>query len=854
MGVRTAVIVILFLLLLHSASAEISYKLDTDLSNSKTVNHGDSHTIRYYFTNENMMCSIECTARIRSNFYNTPSTEFTITTSTPVPKTFTLRAPTKSESNYEPEDSVEYSIDVDCTTVESAFPICFEGEEEVYPENSDSRTFTLNYELSTSEKSAKVDYESLVSTMKNSIQDFYNQGQELDSFYENLKNKVLIPSSTKQEISELVNQGERILSAFDTSQEQYGKLEVQSALSTLKTYQSTNFNSLGNDIDGLHSELQELKDRHDDAVADLMSVKALFQDADEEFQRAGLTNKYLTLVSNYEKIKEDLENLQFSSYNSIEQQIKSLKSSYDELQKEKEQRENEIFSQISNVYFLETSKIGSPSELTRKSILGVTITLFCDDFEETIPQQFREYNEIEQKKVDRQNEENQQRNEFLDSIKGDWEALSNKIEAIVNLAEGKVFDKSLENGCEISPLLEDNFQANDLETAKEKCTSFENTLRTSIAENSKATSKFFNFFKYLFSDKPVINQEKLPSLESFKKPTDLTYDPLSFDEETNILISDHCSFNPRNIKLTTPKELGTIGYDKSNTEVKSKTILGNCEELNCYNNRDTFPVLFVHGHMFTDSKDPMVDSRYTFDNMISYMASHTNNAFDAGTIVDRGNEFLDSGLKTNPGVALFRTTYYGYAYIDSSGKFQFEKRNYESITEYANKLNNIIDAILETTGRKKVKIVSHSMGGLVVREYLRRYGSSKVDTFIMIGTPNQGIVDDVQSACDDFGADTECAQMAKGSSFLQTLSQGDDLPSRTYVLSGTYNNKETDGIVLKENSVLNGVSQTNFVSSKTYIYVVVNYLLSNDLVHGDLVQPSMMPQTTGKAIDLLEIS
>ena len=64
---------------------------------------------------------------------------------------------------------------------------------------------------------------------------------------------------------------------------------------------------------------------------------------------------------------------------------------------------------------------------------------------------------------------------------------------------------------------------------------------------------------------------------------------------------------------------------------------------------------------------------------------------------------------------MFRTTYYGNAYIDSSGEFQFEKRNFESISKYADKLNEIIDATLETTDRKQLKIVSHSMGGLVVR-------------------------------------------------------------------------------------------------------------------------------------------
>ena len=63
-----------------------------------------------------------------------------------------------------------------------------------------------------------------------------------------------------------------------------------------------------------------------------------------------------------------------------------------------------------------------------------------------------------------------------------------------------------------------------------------------------------------------------------------------------------------------------------------------------------------------------------------------------------------------------------------------------SIELFADQLAAKIDAILAATGARGVDLVTHSMGGLVTRAYLRRYGSAKVRGAIMIGTPHAGSV------------------------------------------------------------------------------------------------------------------
>jgi len=61
-----------------------------------------------------------------------------------------------------------------------------------------------------------------------------------------------------------------------------------------------------------------------------------------------------------------------------------------------------------------------------------------------------------------------------------------------------------------------------------------------------------------------------------------------------------------------------------------------------------------------------------------------------------------------------------------------------SIERFAEQLAAKIDAVLNVTGARDVVIVAHSMGGLVSRAYLRRYGGAHVRRLITIGAPHRG--------------------------------------------------------------------------------------------------------------------
>lgn len=100
-----------------------------------------------------------------------------------------------------------------------------------------------------------------------------------------------------------------------------------------------------------------------------------------------------------------------------------------------------------------------------------------------------------------------------------------------------------------------------------------------------------------------------------------------------------------------------------------------------------------------------------------------------------------------------------------------------------NQLADAIDNVLAKTDADQVDIIAHSMGGLVTRDYIKRYAFTNVDKvrkLIMLGTPNEGapIADHENKpivaffgriAGDDPFVDAAREEMIPGSPYLETL-------------------------------------------------------------------------------------
>lgn len=90
---------------------------------------------------------------------------------------------------------------------------------------------------------------------------------------------------------------------------------------------------------------------------------------------------------------------------------------------------------------------------------------------------------------------------------------------------------------------------------------------------------------------------------------------------------------------------------------------------------------------------------------------------------------------------------------------------YAGIDSYADGLARRIEEILTATGTDKLVILANSMGGLVARAYLRKFGAHHVAKLITLGTPHHGTV------MARLGAGENARQMVPGNAWLRRLNE-----------------------------------------------------------------------------------
>jgi triacylglycerol lipase len=89
----------------------------------------------------------------------------------------------------------------------------------------------------------------------------------------------------------------------------------------------------------------------------------------------------------------------------------------------------------------------------------------------------------------------------------------------------------------------------------------------------------------------------------------------------------------------------------------------------------------------------------------------------------------------------------------------------------ASQLRDKVNSVLAATGNTKVDIVTHSMGGLNSRYYIKNLqGDGKVDDWVSLGGPNHG------TSTANFCTQASCVEMRQNSTFLNNLNAGDETP------------------------------------------------------------------------------
>lgn len=267
---------------------------------------------------------------------------------------------------------------------------------------------------------------------------------------------------------------------------------------------------------------------------------------------------------------------------------------------------------------------------------------------------------------------------------------------------------------------------------------------------------------------------------------------------------------------------------------------GRCEVC-CADCADKFPpILMLHGHDF--SKDISAEfSLNIFDELQRELDS--DGYINAGEIAISNPDRQSGILGLQPASLTFRGTYYFDAFKSSDGYVPIQTKS-ENIDTYALRVANLVEEIKRETGKDKVVLVTHSMGGLVARRYIQIFGNESVAGLVMVAAPNNGITESLAKSCSLFGTDRECQDMTEGSLFLNKLTESPTDSVATYNLYGSgcvTDGEDGDGIVSARSARLN--SAENFVVNGTCSGV---YLL-----HGSILKKSVHPETFERIKEIL---
>jgi uncharacterized alpha/beta hydrolase family protein len=281
-----------------------------------------------------------------------------------------------------------------------------------------------------------------------------------------------------------------------------------------------------------------------------------------------------------------------------------------------------------------------------------------------------------------------------------------------------------------------------------------------------------------------------------------------------------------------------IYYDIDN-KTKRCCFYNYCEPF-CNDCKEPYPTLFIHGHQFSEKNSP----EYSLNAFTDLLQNLEKKGF-----IYTGQLNLDSTGKKEwsdfPRPIVTSASFLYITYIDVGIQVIQIQKN-ERIENYAIRLSEIIDTLKKKTGKEKVNIVAHSMGGLVARQYISLFGQEDIDKLIMIGTPNKGIIGKVKDLCKITGADDQCDDMSEGSIFLKRLNSKEIDKVKLYTISGTGCKMDTttgDGVVTLNNSF--------FEEAEKYIIEGNCTDAFGTNLHGDLLKPDKYPKVVNIIQEIL---
>ena len=841
----------IFLILL-TINVKAGTLADISLSQDRyTLVHGESGKVTISVRNYNTFCSISCYYYKDRNYNQKYSLGSINPSKTPILTSFEIKAPSKGTND------ITVYVEIFCG--ESKVGFCTSEP------TDEAGTAIFKVDLTLEEKEAK-------QFIENNLLPLTDKIRETDTTFKRYESKInSLEKNVK--IGNLGNDFIVYLNSINTLKKEIGNIESQYenedyilAKSNYKISFATDITNLNNKLAEFENKLKEILEKHNkvidaikklsNGINSLLSYSAILNKKSEVDI---LSDKVKSLETDfnrgnfdtYEKILLDIGNLdseisnKVSSYqkeiNSIVEKGTNLVSNeFDRVCNVKSYCNFDKRINILNDEFKDLKSICNKISIDLNNVLFQANDIDWQKYNQKIDEIKLENNKIEGK--NRQIEEqNREITDFNDKVKNQNEKVQ-ELNLLIEEINSLLKKNRLQiNGANCSSKINN---LKDLELSernitipnvREVCTSLKNIITDEIQIKEKT---FLFKFKRLFffvapyggERLPVINKLDLkPTLDkkqlmpiNIEKPQDIEF---SIDIKT--YSTNYCDFDLSRIerKISAVREVNL----KEDTSINSDfnivleekeglcCILGKCEKCcddeTCRNDPSKYPVVFVHGH----SSAYASDVRNSIDAFRKIQSKLNDDGF-----LSQGIFLPDPKYKIEYGKLgkfnfpmTFRTTYYIGAYDENGNKIGDEKSKH--IDEYAQELGKAIDIILYNTGKQKVNIVAHSMGGLVTRAYIKNYGgANKVDKLITIGTPNHGVWkrDGITFFC---GVDVlffrpECDDMNHDSTFVKNLNSGDETPSPVKYMTIASNSdvsivgEQYDGVIRISSTYLDGAT------------------------------------------------
>ncbi|MFA5019760.1 MAG: alpha/beta fold hydrolase [Candidatus Pacearchaeota archaeon] len=257
-----------------------------------------------------------------------------------------------------------------------------------------------------------------------------------------------------------------------------------------------------------------------------------------------------------------------------------------------------------------------------------------------------------------------------------------------------------------------------------------------------------------------------------------------------------------------------------------------CCDLSCSDRN--YPVIFLHGHSISRT----TPADYSFDSLVKIKEKLVSSGYvDAGAItVSPIKE--EGGLwgKVDMPFAI-TASYFFDTYKNADGEFSTISSKTDSIDTYALRLKDIVELAKYKTGKQKVIIIAHSMGGLVTRRYVQIFGAENIDKIILITAPNHGIDNKVREYCGIIGSSVACSNMDEDSLFINKLNYAPTEKPEIHNIIGIGCNIEDetgDGIVKNSSQYLDYAH--NYYVAGSCDELNFKYL------HEEIVNPVMYPE------------